>query len=77
MSRRTFARRFKAETGSTPTNGCSSMRTAQSLLETTDQPIEQIAQVTGFGNAAAMRPLRATAPDDSDRLQAPFHHPSQ
>jgi len=57
MSRRTFARRFKAETASTPTQWLLEQRprTAQSLLETTDQPIEQIAQVTGFGNAAAMR----------------------
>jgi AraC family transcriptional regulator, transcriptional activator FtrA len=57
MSRRTFARRFKAETGSTPTQWLleQRLRAAQSLLETTDQPIEQIAQATGFGNAAALR----------------------
>lgn len=57
MSRRTFARRFRAETGTTPTQWLleQRLRAAQSLLETTDQPVEQIAQATGFGNAAAMR----------------------
>ena len=57
MSRRTFARRFQSENGTTPTQWLleQRLRAAQSILETTDQPIEQIAQKTGFGNAAAMR----------------------
>jgi AraC family transcriptional regulator, transcriptional activator FtrA len=57
MSWRTFARRFRSETGTMPAQWLleQRLRAAQSLLETTDQPIEQIAQGTGFGNAAAMR----------------------
>jgi AraC family transcriptional activator FtrA len=57
MSRRTFARRFRSEAGTTPAQWLleQRLRAAQSLLETTDQPIEHIAQESGFGNAAAMR----------------------
>jgi AraC family transcriptional activator FtrA len=57
MSRRTFARRFRSETGTTPAQWLleQRLRAAQSLLETTDRSIEQIAQECGFGNAAALR----------------------
>ena len=57
MSRRTFTRRFRSETGTTPAQWLleQRLRAAQSLLETTYQPIEQIAQESGFGNAAALR----------------------
>ena len=57
MSRRTFARRFRSETGVTPGQWLldQRLRTAQSLLEITDRPVEQIAHESGFGNAAALR----------------------
>jgi AraC family transcriptional regulator, transcriptional activator FtrA len=57
MSRRTFARRFRAETGVTPAQWLleQRLRAAQSLLETTDHPVERIAHESGFGNAAALR----------------------
>jgi AraC family transcriptional regulator, transcriptional activator FtrA len=57
MSRRTFARRFRTETGVTPNQWLleQRLRAAQSLLETTTQPIEQIARDCGFGNPAALR----------------------
>lgn len=57
MSRRTFARRFLSEVGATPAQWLleQRLRAAQSLLETTSQPVEQIARDTGFGNAAALR----------------------
>jgi transcriptional regulator GlxA family with amidase domain len=57
MSRRTFARRFRSEIGVTPAQWLleQRLRAAQSLLETTDHPIERVAQQSGFGNAAALR----------------------
>lgn len=57
MSRRTFARRFRSETGLTPAQWLleQRLRAAQSLLETTDHPVERIARECGFGNAAALR----------------------
>jgi AraC family transcriptional regulator, transcriptional activator FtrA len=59
MSRRTFARRFRSETGVTPAQWLleQRLRAAQSLLETTDHSVEQIAGQCGFGNAAALRAL--------------------
>jgi AraC family transcriptional regulator, transcriptional activator FtrA len=56
-SRRTFTRRFRSETGVTPSQWLleQRLRAAQSLLETTDQPVEQVARASGFGNAAALR----------------------
>jgi transcriptional regulator GlxA family with amidase domain len=57
LSPRTFARRFRAETGTTPYAWLSARRVelAQSLLETTDEPVERIAVLTGFGAPAALR----------------------
>jgi transcriptional regulator GlxA family with amidase domain len=57
MSPRTFARRFRAETGSTPHSWITSQRVlrAEELLETTDHPVERIAAEVGFGNAATLR----------------------
>ena len=57
MSPRTFARRFKAETGATPHAWVTSQRVlrAEELLETTDRSIEWIADEVGFGNAATLR----------------------
>jgi transcriptional regulator GlxA family with amidase domain len=57
MSTRTFARRFRAETGTTPAAWLNRQRIlrAQQLLEQTDEGLEQIAQLAGFGTAAVMR----------------------
>jgi transcriptional regulator GlxA family with amidase domain len=57
MSPRTFARRFRAETGTTPHKWLVGQRIlrAQQLLESGDEPIERVAQLSGFGNAATLR----------------------
>jgi transcriptional regulator GlxA family with amidase domain len=57
MSPRTFARRFRAETGTTPHSWVTTQRVqaAEELLELTDHPVEWIADEVGFGNAAALR----------------------
>lgn len=57
MSSRTFARKFRAETGTTPAAWLNRQRLlrAQQLLEQTDYGLEQIASETGFGVAAVMR----------------------
>jgi transcriptional regulator GlxA family with amidase domain len=68
MSSRTFARRFRAETGTTPHRWLIRQRVlrAQHLLESSDQPIERVAQLSGFGNAANLRhhfgQVRGTTP---------------
>jgi len=57
MSPRTFARKFRAESGTTPAAWLNRQRIlrAQQLLEQSDEGLEQIAQLTGFGTAAVMR----------------------
>jgi AraC family transcriptional regulator, transcriptional activator FtrA len=57
MSPRTFARRFRATTGTTPHQWLLRQRVvhAQALLETTDEPVERVAHATGFGAASALR----------------------
>jgi transcriptional regulator GlxA family with amidase domain len=56
-SPRTFARRFRAVTGTTPHQWILSQRVllAQRLLETSDEPVERIAVRCGFGSAAGLR----------------------
>jgi AraC family transcriptional regulator, transcriptional activator FtrA len=65
MSPRTFARRFVAETGHSPKRWLTAQRIhrARRLLETTELPVEEVAQRSGFGTAAALRTHfgRATA----------------
>jgi transcriptional regulator GlxA family with amidase domain len=57
MSPRTFARRFRAETGATPHSWVTKQRVlvAEQLLEQTERSIEWIASDVGFGNAATLR----------------------
>ena len=57
MSPRTFARRFRAVTGTTPHQWVLSQRVllAQRLLETTDEPVERVATRCGFSSAAGLR----------------------
>ena len=57
MSERTFARRFAAETGTTPNRWLSTQRVlhARRLLEETTLGVDEIAAETGFGTAALLR----------------------
>ena len=57
MSSRTFARRFVAETGTTPHQWVTDQRVlrARRLLEDTDLPVEAVARDAGFGSAALLR----------------------
>lgn len=64
MSERTFARRFRAETGQSPGSWLSAQRVrfAQRLLETTDLPIDEVASRAGLGTGASLRQhLRSVA----------------
>jgi AraC family transcriptional activator FtrA len=56
-SPRSFARRFRAETGTTPLQWLIGRRVAeaQRLLEGTDLPVDAVAARSGFGTAAALR----------------------
>jgi transcriptional regulator GlxA family with amidase domain len=62
MSPRTFARRFRASTGTTPHRWLSRQRVllAQRLLESTDLGIDEIAWRCGLGTAANLRSQFAT-----------------
>jgi AraC family transcriptional activator FtrA len=57
VSPRTFARRFVAETGTTPLKWLHAQRVleARRLLEHTDLSIEQVATRAGFGSAPSLR----------------------
>ena len=57
MSSRTFARRFRADMGTTPAAWLNRQRIirAQQFLEETSWSLESIAQDSGFGTAAVMR----------------------
>ncbi|KJK43723.1 AraC family transcriptional regulator [Lentzea aerocolonigenes] len=57
MSERTFARRFAAETGTTPNKWLSLQRVlhARRLLEETDLDVDAVAARSGFGTAALLR----------------------
>src|SRR4051794_15337200 len=56
-SQRTLARRFRAETGTTPLQWllAQRVREAERLLERTGLPVEEIATRCGFGTAASLR----------------------
>ena len=65
VSPRTFARRFRAETGTTPLRWLHARRVleARRLLEESELPVDQVAWRSGFGTAASLREhfRRATA----------------
>jgi transcriptional regulator GlxA family with amidase domain len=56
-SLRTFSRRFRQQMGTTPLQWllAARVRKAQSLLETTDMPVERVATLAGFESAPAFR----------------------
>jgi transcriptional regulator GlxA family with amidase domain len=57
VSPRTFARRFRAETGTTPHRWLLQQRLlrARRMLEGTDASIEEVVSACGFGSAASLR----------------------
>ncbi|MBD8044265.1 DJ-1/PfpI family protein [Arthrobacter sp. Sa2BUA2] len=57
MSERTFARRFKSETGTTPSAWINAQRVlrAQELLEESELSVEEVARAVGFGQAVLLR----------------------
>jgi len=57
LSERTVTRRFREETGMTPTDFVASVRVdrARALLEQTDWPIDRIAVKSGFGSSDALQ----------------------
>lgn len=69
VSPRTFARRFREETGTTPLQWLLAQRVleARRLLEESDLPVEEVAWRAGFGTAASLREhfRRATATSPS------------
>jgi transcriptional regulator GlxA family with amidase domain len=72
-SRRTFLRRFRQTTGTSPHAWLTSQRLSQAeeLLETTDLPVEQIAHLVGYTSGGALREQfvqhRAVPPRDYRR----------
>ena len=81
-SPRSFARRFRAETGTTPLQWLIGRRVAeaQRMLEGTDLPVEQVAARSGFGTAAALRQhfgrALATSPSAYRRVFRPQPGPA-
>jgi transcriptional regulator GlxA family with amidase domain len=77
VSPRTFARRFREETGTTPLQWLLNQRVqeARRLLERTDLPIDAVAWRSGFGTAASLRDhfrrVTATTPTAYRRSFAP------
>jgi transcriptional regulator GlxA family with amidase domain len=77
VSPRTFARRFREETGTTPLQWLLGQRVqeARRLLEQTDLPIDAVAWRAGFGTAASLRDhfrrITATTPSAYRRSFAP------
>jgi transcriptional regulator GlxA family with amidase domain len=63
MSVRTFTRRFRDETGTSPNQWLTRQRIdyARRLLESTDLPIDQVADKTGLGTSASLRGHLRTA----------------
>ncbi|MEU9393321.1 helix-turn-helix domain-containing protein [Streptomyces sp. NPDC048324] len=76
MSERTFSRRFREQTGTTPLQWLlrARVRRAQYLLENSDRPIERIAQQAGFGSPTAFRErFRRVVGTTPQAYRAAFH----
>ena len=73
MSPRSFARRFRAETGTTPAAYVEALRveSARRLLETSSAPVATVAAATGFGGPETLHRAFArcvgTTPDQYRR----------
>ena len=80
VSERTFARRFRAESGTTPLQWLLQQRVlaARRLLEASDAGVEEIAERSGFGTAASLRVhfrrIVATTPTAYRRAFAAGHN---
>lgn len=76
MSPRTFARRFQAAVGTTPLQWVLRQRVhrAQELLETTDLPLDRVAEEAGLGTAANLRlHFRRVAQTSPSAYRRTFH----
>jgi transcriptional regulator GlxA family with amidase domain len=79
MSIRTFSRRFRDETGTSPSQWLIRQRIdhARRLLESTELPIDQIAGAAGLGTAASLRAhLRNAIGVSPSAYRRTFHGPS-
>jgi AraC family transcriptional activator FtrA len=77
MSPRTFARRFQSSVGTSPLQWILRQRVhrAQELLETTELPLDRVAQEAGLGTAANMRiHLRRVANTSPSAYRRTFRH---
>jgi AraC family transcriptional activator FtrA len=63
LAERTLIRRFSAATGSTPVKWLTAQRVlhARQLLETSEQPVDQVASASGLGSPANFSPHFAAA----------------
>ncbi len=78
MSERTFSRRFREQTGTTPLQWLlrARVRRAQYLLETTDHSVERVAEQAGFGSPTAFRErFKRVAGTTPQAYRASFHSP--
>ncbi|MFE3851007.1 GlxA family transcriptional regulator [Streptomyces griseorubiginosus] len=76
MSERTFSRRFREQTGSTPLQWVlrARVRRAQYLLENTSHPVERVARQAGFGSPTAFRErFRRVVGTTPQAYRAAFH----
>ncbi|SFE66767.1 transcriptional regulator, AraC family [Actinacidiphila alni] len=76
MSQRTFSRRFREQTGTTPLQWLlrARIRRAQYLLETTEHTVERIAEQSGFGSPTAFRErFRRIVGTTPQSYRAAFH----
>jgi transcriptional regulator GlxA family with amidase domain len=57
MSRRSFTRHFRGEVGTSPGQWLTQQRIemARHLLETTNLPVDRVAERAGFGTATSLR----------------------
>jgi transcriptional regulator GlxA family with amidase domain len=79
LSPRTFARRFRSVTGTTPMRWLARQRVlhAQRLLETTDLPVEVVAHECGFGTATVLRThFRRVAGTSPQSYRRTFRRPT-